>query len=169
MKNFPGESTGKYFTCFDTPLCKMLIAGNKKGISRLHFCMDESPPFSFSPDWEENNAFFTNPVEQIRQYLSGSLKEFRLTLNPQGTLFQKKVWKALTGIPYGKLSSYGKIAEAIGNKNGARAVGSANSRNPVPLIIPCHRVIASDGSISGFAYGQKIKKRLIRLEKEGHL
>jgi methylated-DNA-[protein]-cysteine S-methyltransferase len=89
-----------------------------------------------------------------------------VTINPGGTEFQKKVWKELAGIPYGELRTYKEIAGAMGTENASRAVGMANSRNPIPLIVPCHRVIGTNGKLTGFAHGLAMKERLINFEQE---
>jgi len=104
-------------------------------------------------------------VKQLKSYFAGGLKEFSLPLEPEGTAFMKKVWSALCEIPYGKTASYKEIAERVGIPKGARAVGLANNRNPIPIFIPCHRVIGADGSLTGYAGGLEIKKRLLDLEK----
>lgn len=102
---------------------------------------------------------------EIEEYLDGKRKTFDIPTNPKGTVFQKKVWEELKKIPYGKTASYGEIAEKIGNPKAQRAVGSANNKNPVPIIIPCHRVIGKNGSLTGYAYGLNVKKTLLDLEK----
>jgi len=101
---------------------------------------------------------------QLTAYFEGRLKRFDLPLAPVGTAFQLSVWEALKAIPYGEVASYGEIARAIGNPKAVRAVGGANARNPIPIIIPCHRVIGSDGSLTGFGGGLETKRRLLDLE-----
>lgn len=104
-------------------------------------------------------------VRQLESYFAGELKEFTLPLAPEGTAFMKQVWAALCEIPYGKTASYKDIAEKIGSPKAARAVGLANNRNPIPIIIPCHRVIGADGSLIGYGGGLEMKKSLLDLEK----
>lgn len=104
-------------------------------------------------------------VRQFERYFAGELKEFSLPLAPEGTDFMKQVWTALCEIPYGKTATYGEIAEKIGKPKAARAVGLANNRNPIPIIIPCHRVIGANGSLTGYAGGLDMKKRLLDLER----
>lgn len=101
---------------------------------------------------------------QLQEYFQGKRKSFDLPLNPQGTEFQKKVWAELCNIPYSQTRTYKEIAQAIGHPKAARAVGMANNRNPIPIIIPCHRVIGASGSLIGYAYGVEMKKRLLDLE-----
>lgn len=105
-------------------------------------------------------------MKQLDEYFKGQRKEFALNINPRGTDFQKKVWAALSEIPYGYTSSYGEIARKIGDKNAARAVGNANNRNPVCIIIPCHRIIGSDGSLKGYGLGIWRKKWLLDHERK---
>ena len=102
---------------------------------------------------------------QIKEYLKGSRKDFDLPLKPEGTDFQLRVWQALLAIPYGETRSYQEIAEQAGNIKACRAVGLANNRNPIAIIIPCHRVIGKNGSLTGYGGGLEIKARLLELEK----
>jgi O-6-methylguanine DNA methyltransferase len=104
-------------------------------------------------------------VKQLKKYLKGELQRFDCKLDFRGTPFQKKVWSALVRIPYGRTRSYGDIAQAIGHPKAFRAVGNANGRNSIPLIIPCHRVIASNGGLGGFGHGVKVKRQLLDFEK----
>ncbi len=104
-------------------------------------------------------------VKQLKSYFAGELKEFTLPLEPYGTDFMKRVWAALCEIPYGRTASYGNIAEKIGKPKAARAVGLANNRNPIPIFIPCHRVIGTDGSLTGYRGGLELKRKLLELEK----
>ena len=105
-----------------------------------------------------------NVAAQLGEYFAGQRREFELDLAPVGTDFQLRVWKALRAIPYGAVRNYGDIARAIGQPKAARAVGQANGCNPLPIVIPCHRVIASDGSIGGYSGGLAVKHRLLALE-----
>ena len=111
-----------------------------------------------------NKNMFKSGERQLKQYFSGNRTGFRLVLQPQGTLFQRKVWKALQGIAYGQTLSYGAVANKIGNPGAARAVGMACNRNPLWIIIPCHRVVGADGSLVGYGGGLGLKKRLLALE-----
>lgn len=115
--------------------------------------------------WAEDNTIFPNAVSQLAQYFEGRLKQFDLDLQPIGTDFQKKVWQALLTIPYGTTVTYGQIAEQIHNPKACRAVGLANKCNPIPIIIPCHRVIGKNGKLTGFAGGLDIKQALLDLER----
>lgn len=104
---------------------------------------------------------------QLGEYFSGNRKEFSVSLDLRGTEFQKKVWSALLTIPFGKTRSYGEIARQVGNPNGSRAVGAANGRNPLSIIVPCHRAIGANGSLTGFAGGLETKRFLLALEYDG--
>lgn len=108
-------------------------------------------------------------IRQLDEYFAGKRAEFQLPLKPHGTAFQEKVWKALQTIPYGETISYKQLAERVDNPKACRAVGSANGRNPIGIIIPCHRVIAADGTLGGYAYGLKAKKTLLDLEHPSNL
>ena len=105
-------------------------------------------------------------ARQLKSYFAGELKEFSLPLEPSGTDFMRQVWSALCEIPFGKTATYGEIAQRIGRPKAARAVGLANNRNPIPIFIPCHRVIGADGSLTGYAGGLDMKKKLLDLEKQ---
>jgi methylated-DNA-[protein]-cysteine S-methyltransferase len=109
------------------------------------------------------------PVErqvaaELTEYLAGERSQFSVVRSPQGTPFERRVWDVLQRIPYGETRTYGEIARALGNPNGARAVGSANHKNPIPIIIPCHRVVASGGGLGGYGGGLDLKRRLLELE-----
>lgn len=109
-------------------------------------------------------GFIKDIKHQLEQYFLGKRPKFDIKINPKGTDFQKLVWNELQKIPYGKTKSYSEIAEIIGNKNAQRAVGSACNRNPIMIIIPCHRVISNNGKLGGFAYGDEVKQKLLKIE-----
>ena len=157
-----------FYTRFNTPICEIILAGDDDGLQHLHLNTGQGKRrFSISDSWKRNDHFFANIKKQILEYCSGKRKQFDIPLNPQGTQFQLKVWDALQTIPSGETRSYKEIAEQTGNPAACRAVGMANSRNPIPLIIPCHRVVGANGKLTGFAHGLEIKQRLIDLEKRG--
>lgn len=108
-------------------------------------------------------------AEELGEYLAGRRRDFSVPLDPRGSDFQRQVWQALRSIPYGQTRTYGQIAEQIGRRRAARAVGMANNRNPIAILIPCHRVIGSDGSMTGYAAGIAIKERLLALERRNTL
>lgn len=112
------------------------------------------------------NATVTEPaLAQVRAFFAGKRRDFTLPLAPAGTAFQRRVWSALTEIPHGETRTYGQIAAALGKPSAARAVGRANATNPICLLVPCHRVIGADGSLTGFAFGEAIKRRLLAHER----
>lgn len=159
------ESAMTYYTRIDCPFCEIIVAGDEDGLRHLHLNTGEGKRrFEISREWQHKPSFFNGVVQQLRQYFTGVETTFSVRLNPQGTAFQKKVWQELCAIPYGRVSSYKDIARAIGNEKAARAVGMANAKNPIPIIIPCHRVIGVDGSLAGFAHGVAVKDKLLRLE-----
>lgn len=114
---------------------------------------------------EQETALIKEAYQQLSEYLKGERKEFDLPLNPKGTDFQKRVWRALCDIPYGETRSYKQIAKAVGNSKAVRAVGMANNRNPITIVVPCHRVIGADGKLVGYGGGLEMKEFLLRLEK----
>jgi len=117
------------------------------------------------PAWQRDATPFAEALRQLRAYFAGDLHTFSLALAPAGTPFQRRVWDALLEIPYGATASYRDIAIAIGKPSAVRAVGLANGRNPIPIIIPCHRVIGSDGSLTGYGGGLDVKRFLLELER----
>lgn len=114
-------------------------------------------------------AVLKDASSQLRQYLCGELESFSLPLAPKGTDFMKKVWKSLCEIPYGKVASYKEIALKVGSPKAARAVGLANNRNPIPIFIPCHRVVGSDGSLVGYRGGIQVKEQLLFIEMRSQI
>ncbi|MCH5276466.1 MAG: methylated-DNA--[protein]-cysteine S-methyltransferase [Desulfovibrionaceae bacterium] len=120
------------------------------------------------PAWHmEPSPLLRLACGQLREYFAGRLRDFDLPLAPRGTEFQRLVWRALRAIPYGETRSYGQTARAIGRPRACRAVGLANNRNPIAIIVPCHRVIGADGSLTGYAAGLPVKAALLALEKTG--
>jgi methylated-DNA-[protein]-cysteine S-methyltransferase len=115
-------------------------------------------------DGRRDEAACRRARQQLIQYFAGDRRDFELELEPQGTPFQRRVWDALRAIPYGEVSDYGAVAQAIGKPGAARAVGQANGSNPIPIVIPCHRVVARDRSLGGFSSGLAIKRYLLLLE-----
>jgi methylated-DNA-[protein]-cysteine S-methyltransferase len=143
---------------------RLLVAGDEYGLSYISF-MKGKHRITPEIDWREDQHFFSEPIRQLDLYFQGRLKQFTLKLAPQGTPFQLDVLRALQEVPYGETISYGELAKRIGRPNASRAVGGANARNPLPIVIPCHRVIGSDGNLVGFGGGLDIKKKLLDLEK----
>ncbi|HZQ19829.1 MAG TPA: methylated-DNA--[protein]-cysteine S-methyltransferase [Terriglobales bacterium] len=152
------------FTRIESPLGALLLASDEKGLREINF-MDGCHPACRKPEWQENAAALKATIRQLRAYFAGELKDFDLPLAPQGTEFQQNVWAELCKIPYGETISYGELARRIGNPNASRAVGLANGSNPIPIIIPCHRVIGSNGKLTGYGGGLPTKEKLLALEK----
>jgi methylated-DNA-[protein]-cysteine S-methyltransferase len=150
---------------FESGLIGVLtLVADEEGLRQIHFQKDGAP-VRVESDWKRDPAFFTPAKAQLEAYFHGALKYFDLSLAPMGTPFQKSVWQTLQKIPYGTVASYRWVAEQIGNPKAVRAVGGANGKNPLPIVIPCHRVIGSNGTLTGFGGGLDIKQRLIDLEK----
>ncbi len=148
------------YTIYNSPVGKLLLAGDQDALQRIQFEYSINPAKS----WIENKSAFNKAIDQLDQYFKGVRTTFDLPLNPQGTLFQKSVWSQLEKIPFGQTKYYGQIAQEIGNPKASRAIGMANNKNPIPIIIPCHRVIGKNGSLTGFAGGLTIKQQLLDLE-----
>jgi methylated-DNA-[protein]-cysteine S-methyltransferase len=143
----------------ESPIGELLLAGDEHALHALHFA--GSKP---EPAWEHNPAALAEPARQLREYFAGERTAFDLELEMAGTPFQRAVWDRLKAIPYGETTTYGEIANALGRPDRARAVGAANGRNPIAIIVPCHRVIGADGSLVGFGGGLDRKKALLALE-----
>src|SRR5918992_3148830 len=148
-------------TLYDTiesPIGELLLAGDGPALSAIH--MSGTP----SPGWRRDRGALREPADQLRAYFAGELREFDLRLAPHGTPFQREVWSALRDIPYGGTISYAELAAAVGRPHAARAVGAANGRNPIAVVIPCHRVIGASGALTGYGGGLGRKRLLLDLE-----
>lgn len=161
-------------TCYhwyQSPFGKLLITGNQTAIATLTFpnktILADDP--ATDKDLIRDASPFKDVCKQLDLYFNGKLESFDLPLAPRGTDFQLSVWTELMNIPYGQTTSYGAIARNLKNPKAMRAVGSANGRNPIPIIIPCHRVIGSDGSLTGFGGGLPTKTFLLELENSDQL
>lgn len=143
----------------------LYLVASEKGLQGVFWTKQRSP---MATDESERKSLILKKAElQLEEYLSGKRKDFDLPLDPRGTKFQKRVWEQLTKIPYGGTRSYKEIAKALNQEGASRAVGSANGQNPLSIIVPCHRVISSNGSLGGYAGGLGIKETLLNLEKKG--
>ncbi len=161
-----------YYTFYSSPLGLTGIAGSEKGLLRLILDLPDESHFiqylknTFQCECVKNPDFFRNVVQQLDQYFSGDLENFDCKLDlSRGTPFQQKVWRQLASIPYGKTQSYLTLAKAVGRPKAFRAAGNANGKNPLPLIIPCHRVVHKNGGLGGYTGGLHIKRYLLDLEK----
>ncbi len=154
-----------YYCYINSPVGDLLLAGDEDALRLVGFpkgSMRREP----EADWIFSEKPFVDAAEQLGDYFAGKRHSFDLNLRPDGTEFQLRVLEELQRIPYGSTVSYGEIAERIGKPKAVRAVGAANGRNPIPIIIPCHRVIGSNGKMTGFGGGIPTKKALLRLELE---
>ncbi|HTS64290.1 MAG TPA: methylated-DNA--[protein]-cysteine S-methyltransferase [Candidatus Acidoferrales bacterium] len=140
---------------------RLRMVARDSGLSTIDFHLS-SPIDGLERD--DANPLLREAARQLRAYFGGKLREFDIPLNMQGTPFQKKVWEQLVQIPYGETRSYSQVAVAVGAPKAVRAVGAANGSNPVPIIVPCHRVIGSGGDLTGYGGGLPLKKRLLELE-----
>lgn len=167
----------RYMTCMESPVGRLVIVSDGQAIIQVCF----EPPDGFqekerganeagkgTTEKNESEVCSLNvrAVAQLTEYFAGRRREFDLPLSPAGTAFQQKVWQALQQIPYGETRSYGQVAEAVGNPKASRAVGMANHQNPIPILIPCHRVIGADGKLVGYGGGLNIKETLLCLEQD---
>ncbi len=151
------------YTTMDSPVGPLLLAGNDGALCYVSFAGKKGAVRPHR-DWAENAKPFAEVIRQLRAYFRGELEEFDVPLNMIGTPFQLRVWESLREIPYGETRSYGEVARRIGKPDAVRAVGTANGSNPIPIIVPCHRVIGSDGSLTGYGGGLSIKEKLLALE-----
>ncbi len=151
------------YTFYESPIGSLLLTGEKK-LERIVFPKSKKRQLPLD-DWAEDDAFFKIVSFQLDAYFKGALTRFDVPMELKGTDFQKTVWKELAKVPYGITISYGELAERIGNPNACRAVGMANGKNPIPIIIPCHRVIGKNGTLTGFGGGLDVKQALLTLEK----
>jgi methylated-DNA-[protein]-cysteine S-methyltransferase len=147
---------------YDTNIGKIKIEENGTAITKIQFIGKEIQEELVK---ENDTELLKETMKQLGEYFEGKRDSFDLPLEPKGTEFQKKVWNALIEIPYGQTKSYGEVAKVIGNEKASRAVGMANNKNPIPIIIPCHRVIGANGKLVGYAGGLDLKQKLIQLEK----
>jgi methylated-DNA-[protein]-cysteine S-methyltransferase len=152
-----------YYSMFESPVGPLLLAGSRTGLQLVSFGAGNRAR-RVDPEWRLDNSAFVEVVHQLQSYFAAERKNFDLALVLEGTDFQKRVWTALRKIPYGETISYKQLAEIIGSPKAVRAVGAANGANPIPIIIPCHRVIGNDGSLTGFGGGLQLKKQLLELE-----
>ena len=152
-----------FYTRMESPVGPLLLTGDAQGLHSLSFEKSKRAE-GVQSAWQEDKAPFGEVIRQLRAYFGGKLKEFDVPVALDGTEFQLCVWGALRTIPYGETISYGQLAQRIGNPKAVRAVGLANGANPIPIIVPCHRVIGSNGSLTGFGGGLANKKKLLALE-----
>jgi methylated-DNA-[protein]-cysteine S-methyltransferase len=147
----------------DSPIGSLLLVGDGHALHGLYM-QDGRRPKQIAPGWELETSCFTDVRVQLREYFAGERTAFDLALVMAGTAFERRVWSALTEIPYGETLSYGALARRLGQPSAARAVGLANGRNPISVIVPCHRVIGANGTLTGYGGGLERKRILLELE-----
>ena len=152
-----------WYTLLDTPCGALCIAGTTQGLTHVEF-QDGERPVRPQPDWREDQGVLDEAREQLQAYFEGRRQRFTLPVAPEGTPFQQRVWQELQEIPWGTTTTYREIAERLGQPAAVRAVGHANGRNPIAIVIPCHRVVGANGRLTGYAGGIAVKRRLLQHE-----
>ncbi len=152
------------FTTIDSPVGPLRLVADDAGLRQLEF-QEGRTPGPVPSEWRQDARALAPVVRQLEEYFAGRRKVFDLDLAPAGTEFQRRVWERLLEIPYGETISYGTLATRIGNPKASRAVGLANGSNPIAIIIPCHRVIGSNGTLTGYGGGLPTKQKLLELER----
>ncbi len=153
-----------HYRHIDSPVGPLLVAAGDEGVRLIEFHAPRHP-LAPGPDWREGDHDLLQRLQQqLAEYFGGGRRGFHLPLAPHGTDFQRQVWRELANIPYGSTISYAELATRVGRPSATRAVGAANGRNPIPIVLPCHRVIGADGSLTGFGGGLPTKQFLLRLE-----
>jgi methylated-DNA-[protein]-cysteine S-methyltransferase len=155
--------TKRYLT-LESPLGELFLCANEEALTEVRFAAREGP-CEPDADWQRGSAVLGEAARQLERYFAGELLDFDLPLSPGGTDFMRAVWSELRRIPLGTTITYGELARRIGKPSASRAVGAANGRNPIPIIVPCHRVIGADGSLTGFSGGLDLKRRLLQHEQ----
>jgi methylated-DNA-[protein]-cysteine S-methyltransferase len=168
------EKGTMFYTEMESPVGGLRLVGDGEKLRQVWFlegkpdcgkATEARHPKAPEKNWVKSERPFAEAMKQLRAYFRGELKKFDLPLEMEGTKFQLSVWSELQKIPYGETASYREVAKRIGNEKSVRAVGLANGQNPIPIIVPCHRVIGSDGSLTGFGGGMENKRKLLELEK----
>jgi methylated-DNA-[protein]-cysteine S-methyltransferase len=150
---------------FDSPLGELLAVAEDRGLTGLYMAQGHRSTPAIAPGWRRDADALGDVRNQLDAYFAGELRAFELELAPRGTEFQRRVWDALGEIPYGSTTTYGALAEEIGAPGSGRAVGTANGRNPISIVIPCHRVVPVAGGLGGYAGGLERKRALLALER----
>ena len=149
----------QWFDVIDSPLGQLMLTSRDGALTELRFA-----PFNPEPEWRQDSSQLAEAATELTEYFDGKRRSFQLQLAPSGTPYQELVWRELRKIPYGQTVSYGEVARRIGQPGGSQAIGGASHNNPLPILIPCHRVIAANGDLGGYALGVEVKRRLLELE-----
>jgi O-6-methylguanine DNA methyltransferase len=165
MISDPAPKPARYYRIVDSPVGRVRLEGRRGALTGLYLADHHRCPPT-APDWQEDRGALPEAAAQLEEYFAGTRKEFDVRLELIGTPFQVAVWTALCDVPYGATASYGDIARAIGRPDSVRAVGAANGRNPISIIVPCHRVIGADGSLTGYGWGVERKSWLLEHERD---
>ena len=164
---FPAAQTPRSYHAFDTPIGTLRLVGDERRLERVD--LPNTAAHAPDPAWREQRrvlpAALRDARRQLREYFDGHRRDFDLPLAPDGTAFQSRVWEQLRRIPYGETISYGELAHRIRKPTASRAVGAANGRNPLAIVVPCHRVIGADGTLTGYGGGLPVKEALLALER----
>jgi methylated-DNA-[protein]-cysteine S-methyltransferase len=166
------ETEMYHMTTIDSPVGELRIIASERGLRAILWGGEDAARIAAIDDddvIEERTPVLDRAVEQLREYFAGTRREFDLPLDPSGTPFQQSAWQVLRTIPYGQTMSYGEQARRLGDPNKARAVGAANGKNPLSIVVPCHRVVGSNGDLTGFAAGIDIKSWLLDHERQPRL
>jgi methylated-DNA-[protein]-cysteine S-methyltransferase len=160
-----------YYSRYQTSVTSLLLGASAKGLLALEFDRGQFPPNRCLGQWQESKEILQPYIDELDEYFSGKRRQFSFRLDLRGTFFQLQCWLALLEIPYGETRTYADVARAVGKPQAFRAVGLANNRNPLAIVVPCHRVIASDGTLCGYGGGLDLKQKLLVLEgaRTGHL
>jgi methylated-DNA-[protein]-cysteine S-methyltransferase len=153
-----------YYSYVESPLCQIAVQGDGQFITGLHMLPSHRHWPGIDADWQEDAEPFHAIRQQLNEYFAGERQEFDLPLKLAGTPFQQRVWQELVRIPFGKTITYAQLAQRVGKPTAFRAVGSANGRNPISIIVPCHRVIGADGTLTGYGGGVERKQWLLDWE-----
>jgi methylated-DNA-[protein]-cysteine S-methyltransferase len=153
-----------YYCRYTSPVTNLVLAASQKGLFALEFDRGQFSRKKLSAEWEESPAAMERYTRELDEYFAGKRRQFSFHLDLRGTLFQLQCWLSLLEIPYGETRSYADVARAVGKPNAFRAVGLANNRNPIAIVVPCHRVLASDGTLCGYGGGLPLKRKLLQLE-----
>ncbi|WP_372642362.1 methylated-DNA--[protein]-cysteine S-methyltransferase [Ancylomarina sp.] len=152
-----------YYDILSSPIGYLLLIAQEFALKKIAF-QPKDKAHKIHPEWIQGSELLEHTKNELKAYFNGQLKNFTVNVNPNGTPFQKQIWKEVIAIPYGKVCSYQDVANKIDHPTACRAVGRANSQNPIPIIIPCHRVIGKSGKLTGYAGGLDRKQNLLKLE-----